>query len=439
MNAKREETLRIHGLLTLLAMALVLAAGLGICTSQIHAADGNYSLKVQYSTMAEYSPGTLESDPATEITLYRVGDCAKDLETGKWDKITLAEGLGNITLTQDEIKARNSGTQTERIQAWLDKAATIDNWIQSNPGLQEELKARTTSGNPLSFSGNGSMTFTGLDQGLYLLHASSNWVRGDSKFWCPQPMLVQIVAAGAEANLKPVSREDVDEITLLKAWNDEDENARPESVSVQLAYDGEPQGEPVVLSEENNWTQTVKTAEGKRNPLLWSAAEVKIISGYTPEIRVSEVVNGKMTLSITNSVTPPEYDSLKLVKEVPVYVDHGDGVSTTFTFEITGYQGSNEAYRRIAGLQFDKNGSKDLIIDTVPRGLTKLVVREIASANYTPEGGAEKEAVLEGDVYTVSFRNIYDETTHYEGGVINKYKQTGGKYRFDFREGIVKQ
>src|SRR5699024_1225619 len=46
--------------------------------------------------------------------------------------------------------------------------------------------------------------------------------------------------------------------TVTKFWNDGDnqDGNRPETVTVQLLADGEPEGEPVILTSAENWTYT---------------------------------------------------------------------------------------------------------------------------------------------------------------------------------------
>ena len=241
------------------------------------------------------------------------------------------------------------------------------------------------------------MTFTGLDQGLYLIH-SSTYEGTDGSYWKARPMLVQVVAASNTANLKPVSQKPVDEITIIKVWAGDEEvqkydaaagtegdaatedgdaadgsNAegnivtaaeaaaqaaaksesegeateepasvetvtlvKPASISIILSYDGEQYGDPITLNEENNWTVTIKTPDGKKNPLLWSIAEQDVLSGYTPEYTVQEdPANKRLILKATNNTTDIKSRKLKLVKKVPTFVDNGGVTTTGFTFRIT--------------------------------------------------------------------------------------------------------
>ncbi len=421
-------------------LAVVFMCGMLMTASPTFAAVENATLNVQYTAWGDFDPQAtpIKADSQTQLTLYRVGDCAKAGES--WD-ITLVPALSNITLTKEEIAAvMNAQTESAGIQAWLAKAATIDNVIRSNPGLQKELLAKTSSSNPVSFGGNGTASFTGLSQGLYLLSGGSQWVESTDKYWSPQPMLIQVVQDRVDASLKPVSQTPVDEITLVKAWagDKKKENAglRPTAVKVVLSYDGEPV-ETVTLDKDNNWTYTYKTASGKKDPLKWSVAE-EVMAGYSPSITSTQLKDGKITFTVTNT-NDDESDTLKLVKSLPVFLSNGQKVNTVFTFEITGFQGSEKPYHKFVALSFDQAGQKNLEVEDIPKGLTKVMVREIPAANYKVKGAAEKEATLQGDTYSVAFENTWDDTHRYDGGVINKYELKDGKYRFDFREGIVKE
>ena len=120
-------------------------------------------------------------------------------------------------------------------------------------------------------------------------------------------------------------------------------------------------------------------------------------------------------------------------------MQHSNNVSTVFTFVVTGYIGTQQVLYKTVAVEFTGPGEKTLNVGKIPDGLTRLVVREVDSPNYTVVGNAEKEATLDGDTYSVTFENKYDKTTNFEGGVINKYKQSGGGYKFDSREGRVKK
>ena len=93
-------------------------------------------------------------------------------------------------------------------------------------------------------------------------------------------------------------------ITVTKSWNDsnDQDGLRPASIKVQLYADGKASGNPVALSEKNNWTTTFdhldKNAKGKE--IVYTVKEVDQIDGYTATIDDSN----KGNVIITNTHTP---------------------------------------------------------------------------------------------------------------------------------------
>lgn len=57
-----------------------------------------------------------------------------------------------------------------------------------------------------------------------------------------------------------ITNQKVIDLTVTKAWDDDDnsQGIRPTTVEMQLLKDGQPFGDPVILSEENNWSYTWK-------------------------------------------------------------------------------------------------------------------------------------------------------------------------------------
>ena len=156
---------------------------------------------------------------------------------------------------------------------------------------------------------------------------------------------------------------------------------------------------------------------------------------------VDDPVDGTEVLTITN-----KYDryNLEIVKTFDAFVDNGEGNSTSLTFELLGYSDDakeNRVYHKFVGLQVDKSkGDKQTLdVKDIPRNLKHLMVKEVDSGNYKPDT-AEKEASLDKEkgLYSVSFNNSLDNTTH-GSGVINKFKLTNkdpdSPYEFDKRLG----
>ncbi len=97
-------------------------------------------------------------------------------------------------------------------------------------------------------------------------------------------------------------------VSVTKGWNDENnqDGIRPESIEVQLTADGEPVGETINLSKDNNWTHTWNGldlyADGEE--IDYSVKEVNVPEGYTSSINNANHGN----IIITNTHTPELID-----------------------------------------------------------------------------------------------------------------------------------
>ena len=93
-------------------------------------------------------------------------------------------------------------------------------------------------------------------------------------------------------------------VTVTKHWDDANnqDGKRPESIQVQLTAGGESFGEPIKLTQENNWTHTWSelplNSEGKQ--IKYSVKEITELDGY--EVSVNDEDHGNII--ITNSYTP---------------------------------------------------------------------------------------------------------------------------------------
>ncbi|MEI3611270.1 Cna B-type domain-containing protein [Pseudogracilibacillus sp. SO30301A] len=93
-------------------------------------------------------------------------------------------------------------------------------------------------------------------------------------------------------------------ITVTKHWDDANnqDGKRPENIQVQLTADGESFGEPIELTQENDWTHTWSelplNSDGE--PIKYSVKEITELDGY--EVSVNDEDHGNII--ITNSYTP---------------------------------------------------------------------------------------------------------------------------------------
>ncbi|MHC0552885.1 Cna B-type domain-containing protein [Salinicoccus sp. CNSTN-B1] len=96
---------------------------------------------------------------------------------------------------------------------------------------------------------------------------------------------------------------------VVKNWSDEDNKHgdRPDSIEVQLFQNGKIMGEPVTLSEENNWTHTWESLEKynqNNEAYAYTAKEVEVPEGYTAKSESDE--ENPNTTFITNTLDPIE-------------------------------------------------------------------------------------------------------------------------------------
>nr|WP_238482617.1 Cna B-type domain-containing protein [Lederbergia galactosidilytica] len=93
-------------------------------------------------------------------------------------------------------------------------------------------------------------------------------------------------------------------VTVTKHWDDANnqDGIRPASIEVQLTANGESVGDPVKLSEENNWTYTWDELDAKAagKTIVYSVVEITEVPGY--KTTVNDVNHGNIIM--TNSHTP---------------------------------------------------------------------------------------------------------------------------------------
>ena len=424
-------------LMTALLVA-ILGIGMGLYTAPAFAA-GSYTLTGSYDAL-DPDQYVLDADASSTLTLYQVGTLSgPDLAIKEVLKPYMSDLMKDGKLKGWGTKAPKEETEKANwTKEWLDRATAIEGLINSNEeALKDKLKVAETTVK----LGSENFTFSGLEPGLYLVSGTGQKlstykgvdVKGTDAYIKPVPMLVQVIG-DTTITLKPEVQGPVDEITVIKTWVGDSATSRPAYIDVKLTYDGE-DVTTLRLEEKNDWTATYKT-DKKVDPTKWDCSEASLPTGYTISKSKGPVVDGKMRVTFTNTYNPPpEETTFELIKRVPTYVQHSSKVSTVFIFEVSGYVGSSRVFHRYVSLSFDGPGEKSLKLADIPQGLSRLVVKELDSSNYKVSGSAEKTATLDGSTYSVTFENNYDNTTQFEGGVINKYKQSGGGYKFDSREG----
>lgn len=96
-------------------------------------------------------------------------------------------------------------------------------------------------------------------------------------------------------------------VNVRKVWVIDDGGERPDSVSVQLMRDGEPFGDPVTLSDANDWSHAWNDLESGHN---WTVVELNVPDGFKATVSQSGD-----TFTIINDDTTEETTEIRANKE----------------------------------------------------------------------------------------------------------------------------
>lgn len=217
--------------------------------------------------------------------LYRVADVSDAAE------FTLAGQFAGAPVSLEDMKSAGN---------WADMAVTLLAYAGAN-GISPDAVGST--------GGDGSVSFSGLSVGLYLL-AGDAAVVGDYSY-TPTPSMIMLPALMDNDSWEYAPSVDVkytktftaekQEVTVKKVWDDGGRSDRPESVKIQLLRNGEVQ-ETATLDADNNWTYTWSDLTGtyesgnKTKAYTWSVSEESVPEDYT----VSVSQNGSK-FTVTNT------------------------------------------------------------------------------------------------------------------------------------------
>lgn len=433
------------GVVLLLALMMFFVIG----AKPSHAA----SLEGEYTVTEDFSPGVPgvpTNLKATQFELYKVGDFVVGDPYVALDEAPYTEGV-DLPLKADQAD------KVKWTKEWLECAQTLNNNIMSTSAADRPAVTMIDVGT------DGKFREEGLANGLYLLRGESQVVNdyppktGQKSYWWPQPMLISILDSDVKVLVKPMTGL-VHHLKVVKVWQWPNglsqaikDLAALDSITIELYYDGKLKKTVDLPDENNKWYYEWEPVIDENDPSKWSVKEVVKDEDQEEFEKNFEVIvdpkfsqdleDGSEVLTITN-----KYDryNLEIVKTFDAFVDNGEGNSTSLTFELLGYSDDakeNRVYHKFVGLQVDKSkGDKQTLdVKDIPRNLKHLMVKEVDSGNYKPDT-AEKEASLDKEkgLYSVSFNNSLDNTTH-GSGVINKFKLTNkdpdSPYEFDKRLG----
>ncbi|MBQ8974408.1 MAG: Cna B-type domain-containing protein [Oscillospiraceae bacterium] len=160
--------------------------------------------------------------------------------------------------------------------SWRALANTLEAYVLRD-GIQDVSQSSTQD--------DGSVTFEGLQRGLYLVSGESKKI--NSNTYTPEPVLVYLPyldddgAVQYDALIEPkkeVVLAGTVSVSVVKVWNDgQRESGRPSSITAQLLKGGEVY-DTVELSRANNWRHTWTELDGD---FTWRVTEKEIPQGYT--------------------------------------------------------------------------------------------------------------------------------------------------------------
>lgn len=201
-----------------------------------------------------------------EIKLYQV---AKMTDEGDFQK---AAPFDSYPVKIDEV--------TSQVE-WNEIANTIEGYVQAD----EIAPYRVDITDEM-----GTVVFDNLEEGLYLVREVSAEFDGReyeffSTMVCLPRMENGVYIYEIKAIPKAVAKEPVPEETLysiLKLWNDEGNDQRPESITVDILKNGGT-AETVKLDSSNNWSYSFKSENADDT---WSVVERNVPKGY--EVKVTD-------------------------------------------------------------------------------------------------------------------------------------------------------
>ena len=191
---------------------------------------------------------------------------------------------------------------------WRALAATLDGYAARDQ--RKPLATRETDA-------NGQLTFFGLEAGMYLVTWQKHTTGGYT--YTPVPFLVSLPGLDGEDNWvydvtadPKYDREKVPvqpgavtvDRKVLKVWEDDGaEDARPESITVQLLQNGKVY-DTVTLSGKNRWSYAW---DGLSKDDTWQVVEADVPEEYTVTVSregITFVVTNTLTEEITDEPTP---------------------------------------------------------------------------------------------------------------------------------------
>ncbi len=228
---------------------------------------------------------TLDDSPHRGVTyrLYQIADVSSDVS------FTAVSRFEDDSISFENLSSRQWRALAEKLSVTI-----------ARDGLSADAVKTTDS--------SGSLTFSGLKKGLYLIVGEGH-VEGNRRYQ-PVPFLLCLPDWDAEKEgtsgewvyqVKAAVKNEVTEqgsiaIGVRKNWEDGGRSDRPAQATVALLRDGEVY-ETVTLNSENNWRYEWKELDSLHR---WQVAEKPVPSGYTDSY-TSASTSDSLTFVVTNT------------------------------------------------------------------------------------------------------------------------------------------
>ena len=216
------------------------------------------------------------------------------------NRMTLTGGAETYTSTASHHLATSSGTGDGERTGTIKITKVDEDGVTPLAGAVFTVTSPDGSTFDLTTGADGTVTSGALEQGTYKVKEKTAPVGYELD---EQEHTLTVDGTGAAAltvSDKPVRTS----VTVTKAWDDanDQDGIRPDSVEVQLYANGQPVGDPVALSADNQWTHTWTDLLQKEDgsDIAYTVQEVGTVEGYTA------TVSGDATtgFTITNAHTP---------------------------------------------------------------------------------------------------------------------------------------
>ena len=412
-------------LLITLLCGLFMICAMAMSTAPVHADGGTITIKY---------PAAAEAGIQADFRLYKVGHF--DGNELIWD-----DGIPDIGINVSESEFTDDEGNVD-MDAWAaalaEAAKTLADDIEgpdSKVQVDKIVSGKTNA--------EGIATATVPANGLYLVVGSRQTVTKDGVTTgiTPVPGFVTIFQGTAQVEIK-ATEDKAKQLMVRKFWPADlsgaekarEEALRPEGIQVKICsrtsasaeYEVDQtvnNGDPVTLNKDNDWAYQWTTTDIQKE---WMCEEIMPEDAQkyytqTHEETISQDGN-TILFNITNTFGSR---TLELTKNLDGFVDHGQGGSTTIVFKVEGYIGDEVVYEAKPAIEFNAADRKATTVTGIPMNLTKLVVSEVYTANYTKQDPQEAQLTMSPDgkdgVYKVTFDNPWDKTVDYDSGIINQY------------------